>query len=297
MSVESASQGVMIMKHAVPWNTQELLKSPFLSPLWTTISELDTTNFPTLREMNLLLTRRLSPVSVQSGAPLVFVAQNSGKLPFEAQYEPSCYLRGEVPTRAANWHDLFNALVWLTFPKSKAAMNARHYRALTDDVAEYPKAFSSERGAVRDATTLLDESGVIVVSSDPELIGLLKKFEWKNLFWHHRRQVIASMKFFLIGHGLYEKALRPYVGMTGQGMLMEVMEEFHSWSAELQLAHVDTLVANQLADGGNYLHSSELSPVPLLGIPGWSDDNSNPAYYDNTSYFRVGRRNQRAMHK
>jgi len=55
-----------------------------------------------------------------------------GKLPFEAQYEPRCYLKGEVPTRAHNWHDLFNALVWLTFPATKAVINARHYHALTD---------------------------------------------------------------------------------------------------------------------------------------------------------------------
>lgn len=33
----------------------------------------------------------------------------------------------------------------------------------------------------------------------------------------------------------------------------------------------------------------DLSPVPLLGVPGWSADNCNESYYDNTAYFRSGR--------
>lgn len=286
----------MPSQQTTPWNRQELLQSLFFSPLWKTITELDTVGFPALRDMNALLTRRHSPITVQSGAPLFFVPQDSGKLPFEAQYEPSCFLRGEVPTRDGNWHDLFNALVWLTFPKTKAAMNARHYRVLTARGAENPRRAGSERGAVRDVTTLLDESGVIVVCSDPALIRMLKAFEWKNLFWDHRRQVIEHMKFFIVGHGLYEKALRPYVGMTGQGMVLEVAEVFHTWSADVQLAHVDTLAANQFADNGKYQHSSELSPVPLLGIPGWAEDNENPAYYDNTGYFRKARQNRQVAH-
>jgi hypothetical protein len=37
---------------------------------------------------------------------------------------------GEVPTRSRNWHDWFNALAWLAWPHSKAALNARHVRAI-----------------------------------------------------------------------------------------------------------------------------------------------------------------------
>ena len=32
--------------------------------------------------------------------------------------------RGEVETRPDNWHDWFNGLVWLTFPRAKAALSA-----------------------------------------------------------------------------------------------------------------------------------------------------------------------------
>lgn len=74
-----------------------------------------------------------------------------------------------MPTRTHNWHDLFNALVWLTFPGTKTTINARHYHALIDAMLDKGAADAaqaaprSKRGSVRDVNTLLDESGVVVV--------------------------------------------------------------------------------------------------------------------------------------
>jgi hypothetical protein len=289
MLIQHASAVDTERNHVIPWNVRLLLASQFFAPLHVPISSLPEGKFPMLEDLNAALGRRPSPITVQNGAPLVFVLQARGKLPFELQYEPRCYLRGEVPTRAGNWHDLFNALVWLTFPEMKAAMNARHYRAMTGTVAFEHQTSASERGGVRDVTTLLDESGVIVVSSNIELIRMMKNFEWKELFWHRRREVLAHMRFYIVGHGLYEKALRPYVGMTGHGMLLQVASEFHDLSLEQQLVNVDMLVAEQLRDEEKYRIPDELSPVPLLGIPGWMAENDNAAFYDNTTYFRRGR--------
>ena len=219
--------------------------------------------------------------------PLSFVAQVVGKLPFEAQYEPRCYLAGEVQMRADSWHDLFNALVWLTFPKSKANINSRHYHALTSG-KNLPT--GAGRGAARDVNTLLDESGVIVAYADIQLAELLRNFQWQELFWQRREQVRAGMGFFLFGHGLYEKALHPYLGMTGHGLLLAVEQAFFAWPLEQQLAHLDVLVAEHLADPEHGRSTRELAPLPLLGVPGWCEDNNSAAYYDNTAYFRSGRR-------
>ena len=38
----------------------------------------------------------------------------------------------------------------------------------------------------------------------------------------------------------------------------------------------------------------ELSPLPVLGIPGWWPDNERADFYDNTDYFRSGRRTEDA---
>jgi hypothetical protein len=274
------------MKQAPKWNREALLQSPLFAPLHPILAEFWTDGLPTLQDCNALLATRHPPITVKSGIPLRFVAQQRGKLPFEAQYEPRCYLKGEVPTRTHNWHDLLNTLVWLTFPKTKAVLNARHYHALMEERASG----NPVRGAVRDVNTLLDESGVIVVYADAELGALLRDFQWKELFWQRREQVRAGMGFYLFGHGLFEKALQPYVGMTGQGLLLAVEPAFFSWPLKQQLAHMDSLLADYLSAPEHCRSTRVLSPVPLLGVPGWAADNGSAAYYDNTSYFRPGRR-------
>ena len=205
---------------------------------------------------------------------------------FVQQYEPRIFLTGEIQTREHNWHDLFNALAWMTYPRSKAALNQLHYRALLQEKERN----ITVRSALRDAATLVDESGVIVVSSNAFLIDLLKNFEWKTLFWEQRAAVIEHMKFFLFGHGLYEKSLCPYLGMTGKGVLFYVEENFFKQSLSKQIAMIDIWLDNFLSNGN--FTSADLVPVPLLGYPGWSPDNIDSCYYDNQSYFR-----QRKMKK
>ena len=274
------------MKSTPEWDKEALLQIVSFSPLHHAISRLGKETFPTLQDCNALLAGQQPVITVHSGQPLSFVPQEYGKLPFEAQYEPRCYLKGEVPTRAGNWHDLLNALVWLVFPKTKAAINVRHYRALTE---ESNTEKHSQRGAVRDTNTLLDESGVIVACAAPELAGLLHSFQWKELFWRRRADVQSRMGFYLFGHGLYEKALRPYIGMTGQGLLLPVEQVFFTWPPERQMAHLDELLAGYLLAPEHCRSTRELTPIPLLGIPGWATENEEEKYYNNTQYFRSGR--------
>lgn len=285
------------MKQSPEWSA--LLQLIPFAPLHPVISHLKTTRFPTLEELNALLAAHQPGIAVQSGREVRFVGQGIGCLAFEEQYEPRCYLTGEVQTRTDNWHDLLNALVWLTYPKAKAAINVRHFQALTEKrpaLTENLPALTSaaetrsERGAVRDTNTLLDESGVIVAYADVALAGLLRSFQWTELFWQRREEVQAGMGFFLFGHGLYEKAMQPYIGMTGQGLLLAVEPSFFTWSKAQQLAHLDSRLADYLSEPEHCRSTRELSPVPLLGVPGWTADNDCAAYYENTDYFRTGRR-------
>jgi len=264
-----------------------LLQSPLFAPLHRVLEKIQHKEFPSLAECNALLQKQHPTILTHTGKLLQFVAQQAGKLPFEAQYEPRCYLKGEVQMRANNNHDLFNALVWLTFPRTKAALNARHYHAL---LAAQTLSNKNERGALRDANTLLDESGVIVVTADENLTHLLRDFQWKKLFWQQREQVKTAMGFYIFGHGLYEKSVQPYVGITGQGLVLNVEAEFFTWPLSAQLIHIDSTLAAQLATSDFCTTTRELTPVPLLGIPGWSAENEREDYYENTAYFRAGRR-------
>ena len=241
--------------------------------------------WPTLDEMQRRLAAREPPLISRGGARLSLVPQGRRAGAPEEKYEARIYLKGEIQVRRDNWHDLLNALVWLTFPQAKAALNERHYRALLEQQA----AGALNRGPVQDALTLFDEGGVIVAARDRELLRMLEDFAWKDLFWRNRARVMAGMRFYLFGHALYEKALNPFTGVTGRGILFEVDAEFFAARLASQIARLDAMLAACLLDPGKWRSTRELAPVPVLGVPGWCVDNAIESYYDNSDYFRTGR--------
>jgi hypothetical protein len=198
-------------------------------------------------------------------------------------FEPRVYLRGEVAVRPVNWHDLFNALAWIAFPRLKASLNARHAAAL--EVAP-----AGERSPVRDALTHFDEDGAVVLCAQPELSSLLRAFAWKALFVERRLEVRRYMRFFVIGHALYEKALAPFLGMTGKALVFDVAPAVLERAADALRAEVDRLTALHVLDPERMLRPRELCPLPVLGVPGWWPANEDARFYDDRGYFRPGRR-------
>jgi hypothetical protein len=237
-------------------------------------------HWPDLSDLADLINSSSRKIVTRSGKSICFVYQKKTKRTLAEQYEARIYLTGEVQTRIHNWHDLFNALVWITFPNTKAELNQLHYQALTQEWHDKEK----RRGPLRDAATLFDESGVVVVCNDNNLIKLLEDFDWKSLFWTHREALKKRMKFFIFGHGLYEKALNPYVGMTGKGAVLSVDADFFNQSLSVQLISIDRILADFIRQ--QLTATSDLRPIPVLGYPGWSPDNINESYYDNRDHFR-----------
>lgn len=185
-----------------------------------------------------------------------------------AGYETGIAASGIVPTREDNPHDFLNALVWLRFPRLKSAINLRHCRTL-----ELKPGERKQRGALRDQLTLLDESGLLAVSSKPALLELLREKSWVELFWAARADVIRHMHFIVIGHGLLEKCLAPFPGMTAKCLFLPTQETRPDALDEVAAAAVSN--AEML----------ELPPLPVQGIPGW-DGNESETYYRNTAIFR-----------
>jgi hypothetical protein len=281
-----ASRTEAAMRNALAWDPQFLARSPMFEPLCSIGTALQTAHWPRLDELQRLLENSRIRIVNSRNMPIRFVSQGTKPRTFEDKYEPRIYLKGEVPVRAENWHDLLNALVWLTFPKSKAGLNCRHFLAACESEEKGEK----NRGTVQDALTLFDEGGVIVACSDSRLAQLLVDFKWKELFWVNRDTVTASMKFFLFGHAIYEKALQPFTGVTGRGVIFPVAADFFAASLEQQLRMLDEKLAGYLNNPQHFNRTVDLAPVPILGIPGWNIENERESYYENEAYFRVGRK-------
>src|SRR5262245_60694366 len=127
-----------------PWSAS--LAAPIFSPLRALLSRLPSSGFPGHDDLNALVG---PAVMSGGGAPIRFIPPGASR---EAStYEVRIFDSGEVQTRPGNWHDLFNALVWLAFPETKAVLN-RHHR---DEIIA--RRSEPQRGTARDVLTLFDE--------------------------------------------------------------------------------------------------------------------------------------------
>jgi len=217
------------------------------------------------------------PIPAPNGRRICFVPPRADDLAYECRIRDS----GEVETRPGNWHDYFNALVWLTFPRAKLALSAGHAAAME-------KSADASRGAQRDALTHFDECGIVVLSRQPELLDLLRNFQWKELFAERRAEVMSAMRFFVFGHATYEQLLKPFRGLTAKAVLHQVDEAWLNMPLTEQIVAVDALLAADLISG-RFTRPRDFQPLPVLGIPGVTQDNEDLAYYDDTWQFRPGR--------
>lgn len=248
---------------------------PLLSPLSDMAAGFEGSEWPAAG----LLQQRLSSAGCCSGSgfPLRLV-EGSG----DEGYEARIFRSGEMGFRKRNWHDFFNVLMWLAYPRAKAALNARHAAALSPEQRQ-------RRGTVRDALTLLDESGVVVFSSNAGLLQMIREFRWKALFWEQRESVLSSLRVLPFGHALCEKALSPYYGMTAHALLFEVPPDVLALAPARQMQCADALLSRFLAAPQHLESTDQLAPLPVMGVPGWCSANAEAAYYDDVRQFRPGR--------
>src|SRR5947209_15208983 len=103
---------------------QEKLRRPVYAPLREALSRLPGNRWPGHRDLD----AAAAGITTANGLPLRFVAPQADSA--QAGYEMRIATSGEIPTRLENWHDLFNALAWITYPRAKARLNAQHVALL-----------------------------------------------------------------------------------------------------------------------------------------------------------------------
>ena len=199
-----------------------------------------------------------APIVLPAG-PLRFVPQQA--LPEGEGYEVFVARTACVPTRD-NWHDFFNGMVWLRHPALKARLNAWHREGLG-------QAAEGRRGALRDALTLLDENGALLVAP-PALRQALVERDWQRLFVE-LRPLWRETRLEIVGHALLEKLLQPRKPICAHVLLVESIA-----------GTAQALDAEQLA-------AKPFHPLPVLGVPQWWPANEAPGFYDDVAVFRPRR--------
>ena len=253
------------------------LAAPIFAPLQLAIARLPANRWPAANE----LTALAGDLATASGKALRFVAPAdlaADRLPYERHIAAT----GEVPTREANWHDLFNALCWIAWPKTKARINAQHAAILEERGEDEAR----QRGPERDALTLFDECGIVVAASDPALLGLLRDFEWKALFWERRDDAQRALTFLAFGHATFEQALAPYIGMVSKTVFVPVDPLFHMLPVEVQVPRADALAASFFESRMRFASPKSFAPMPVLGVPGWHFAAQDEAFYSDAKHFR-----------
>lgn len=198
-------------------------------------------------------------------APVGFVPHSA--LPQGEAYEQFIFRTRTVPTRD-NLHDFFNGLCWLQFPQTKARLNQLQ-------AAEIAAAgVQPLRGPVRDALTVLDENGAFLIAP-PALWDALQARDWRRLFLT-LRPLWDQAQLLLFGHALIEKLVKPRKPMVAHIYCAPVA--IHS------IADVDAQVAAQLSASG--LARKPFLPMPVLGVPGWWPENTQPGFYEDAQVFR-----------
>lgn len=191
-------------------------------------------------------------------------------------YESAVAHDGIVHVRRGRWHDALNALVWLAFPRTKAALNARH-------VQDRTSALPNKRSRGRDAATLLDESGLILVCGDPDLSRLLRERAWRALFDARHDEVIRAMQPHAIGHGMLVKLLAPFRAITARTLILPIDPATVPAGAAGQ-AQVDAAAARAIGDAA--LRPEMLPPLPVAALPGWDREGLGARLFDDRSVFR-----------
>ena len=224
-----------------------------------------------------------------------FVAQQ--ELPEGQAYETFIHQQHCIPTRN-NLHDFFNGLIWLHWPQLKRRLNQLQATAIATQAAQHP------RGPLRDAITVLDENGGLLLAP-ATLIEALQARDWRRLLVQ-QRELWAQARLLPLGHALLEKLVQPRKPITAHLLCVppqalqlpaQMKGQILGLASVSHLSQLDDWLASSALLQAESLAQKPFSPLPVLGVPGWWQENENFCFYDDSLVFRAPRTIKAAQHR
>ncbi len=257
------------------WEPPDLARPPF-DQLVHHADLLGGSAWPTLDDLNVRLRGLKHPVS---GVPLRFVRQDQALLRDGLHYERRIHEHGRIATRPARWHDLYGALAWIDWPRTKLTLNCLQ-------VADLAVQGRGNRTRRQQSLTHIDEAGLIVAASDPALLEAIRAHDWATLFLARRDAWGREIVVHVFGHALYELARAAHLTLAGKALLFHVEAALLAAPRPERVAVLDAAASAAIRAGRLGADPRDQPSLPLAGIPGWRDGNEDPAFIAHAECFR-----------
>jgi hypothetical protein len=202
-----------------------------------------------------------------------FVTENRSAVEQSGGYEQHVARSLAVPTRPGSWHDFFNMIVWAHFPKLRWALNSLHV-----DPNVGPKDPRNGRAPAQNLAATFDEAGMLVVSESRPILEELQALRFKHVFWERRAELLATTRFWVVGHGMLESLLDPRPGLSVRSLLLHVARLPGAGADDPFRFEMDAMAAARVRDWRT--QRAVLDPMPVLAIPGFADNDSLEFYDD-----------------
>lgn len=180
-------------------------------------------------------------------------------------YDGRIIEEGWVPTRPGNWHDYLNMLVWASFPNAKKELHRRQHEAQAARIGERVSTLPNARTREQDALALLDEGGVLIVSTpgltDAVRAALVERRATEARAFFENGSAVA----LIFGHAVYEELVLRSGDVWCAGHFLPLQSEELQSVERLTLA-ADKALANTLLEAGSFQSPAALTRVDIAVI-------------------------------
>jgi hypothetical protein len=170
---------------------------------------------------------------------------------------------GWVPTRSANWHDFFNALVWATFPASKRVFHERQRKTVAARIEPDAKVLPKTRTREQDGLAILDEGSLLLLVTEPLVEPLKAALDARDEAPIHAAITRGEAVAMAFGHALYESLLvsreKPIWAMV---VLLPCPSPLPEGAAE-RIALADARLSERIDMPGSFIDPKVFRSLPL----------------------------------